>query len=361
MSNISNWKELYDNVNNEKGKIFRKLLLKIDQTTIAYKKSIKLFDMNTVQKNHQEIFNVFRLTYEQLLIEENAVDIFAEIKSLTSDIIITFNIIFVGKWIKLHNQNSSKIFFFDEEKTMISDKSMADFLNKIELIKPQYKYFGKEPEVYYKFRTLPSQDVVDYLKKFGVVAMEYNQKTPTIYCDTIDKKQNVLLDQTVMLTLCSSLSYGLSESFYETENNYTKEDIIKNFQDMRDFLTNKNIIVNQYIYDQVKNKIDHVGGSLEKKRFDELCKNIIFQTKEPVQNEQIIPSDGLNITVVPDDNNPRFYYLKDIELNSVSVAEREHAIFVTSNQRLCNKIDTYYPEIPYKLFYGVQLAETKYI
>jgi len=339
MTNINNWTELMASLSNKTNGMFPKLLLRINQAIRSYQKSDENFDPNLVKKNHQEIFNNFKLVHDQLLIENDITDIFVEIPSIVSKNSIVFNMIGIGKWIKFHGGNGSRIFFFDDEKTMISDKALADFLNKIEIVTKDYKYFGAEPIVYYKFRTKPPDDVIEYIKKFNVVPLEFDQKTVTVdYPKNISEK--VLLDQTIMLTLCSHLSYGFSESFYQNfSKNENKEMMVKNREDLEKYLEKKTILVNQYVYQQVEYKINFMGGPTEKQRFEELCKRI---------------------TIVPDDKNPRFYYLKDIEILSVSVGEREQAIIVTSNQRLANKIDMHYQEIPYKLFYGVQLSESKY-
>lgn len=338
MTTINNWTELINLLSGRIDSVFPKLLGKINQTIRSYQKQDDSFDFNTVKKNHSEIFNNFRLVYEQLLIEDDIVDIFVEMPSLSSANHIIFNMIGIGKWIKFHGGNASRIFFFDDEKTMISDKPLADFLNKIDDIKSKYQYFGKEPVIYYKFKTLPSEDVVEYIKSFNIVPIAFNQKTIPIN-DPKKINNNVLLDQTMLLTLCSNLSFGMSETFYQTTNETTKDIMINNKKDLDEYLNDKNILVNENVYEQTVYKINHLGGSLEKQRFEEICKRI---------------------TVVPDTKNPRFYYLKDIELVCVSVAEREMATIITGNQRMGNKIDTYYQEILYKIFYGAQLTETKY-
>jgi hypothetical protein len=339
MTNINNWSELINLISQQSSEVFSKLLLRINQSLRTYQKSNDTFDYNIVKKNHQEIFNNFKLTYEQLLIEKDITDIFVEIPSLTTlENNIMFNMIGIGKWIKFHGGNASRIFFFDEEKTIISDKPLADFLNKIDDVKSKYEYFGCQPIIYYKFKTLPSNDIVEYLGKFNVISLEFGQKTDNInYPKTFDNK--VLLDQTMILTLCSNLSYGFSESFYQTVKDNNKEIMMKNREDLETYINTKKIFVNEHVYEQTGYKINHMAGPHEKKRYDDLCSKI---------------------TVVPDEKNPRFYYLKDVELLCASVAEREHAVIVTGNQKLGNKIDLYYREIPYKIFYGAQLTETKY-
>ena len=344
MTAINNWTNLINSLSlkidsNKKNCVFAKLLLRIKQFLRPYQKNDELFDLAIVKKNHVEMFNTFKLTYEQLLIENNITDIFIDMPSLINNNNIIFNMVSVGKWIKFHGGNAARIFFFDEEKTLISDKSMADFLNKLDDIRSQYKFFGREPVVYYKFKSLPSTDVIEYLLKFNVSVLEFDQQSPFIDLPR-NFENKVLLDQTMMLTLCSDLSYGFSESFYQLAGNGNREIMVKNRQDLETYLFDKEILVNQYAYEQTKIKIDHMAGPKEKIRFDELCKKI---------------------TIVADEKNLRFHYLKDIELLCASVAESKCAIIITGNQRLCNKLNSYYQELPYKLFLGAQLTESKYV
>ena len=335
MTNINNWTELIDAVAKYTDGVFPKLSLRIKQTVRSFQKSDKSLDCNSIKKNHQEIFNGYKILYEQLILEDDIVDILLEIPSLSNisgNQIILFNMVGVGKWIKIHGGNASKIFFFDDDKTILSDKSLADFLNKINDIRDKYKYFGLDPVVYYKFKILPNQDVLDHLKTFNVVPLDYIEKTAKLdYPKIFDEK--VLLDQPILLTLCSNLSFGLSEE--SREINISKETMIKNREDLEAYLANKKWLMNEYAFEQSKYKIGLIATPLEKEKFENLCKNI---------------------TIVPDVKSERFYYLKDIELMSVSMAEREHATVVTGNQRLGNKIDTYYREIPYKIFYCAQLS-----
>lgn len=339
MTEINNWSDLIKLLEDKNYGVFPKLLSRINQFLNPHKKLNPNFDLKTVIKNHSDIFNTYKLTYEQLLIEKDVLDISTEISSLSSKKSIIFNLIGIGKWIKFHIGNSSRIFFFDEEKTIISDKSMADFLNKLDIIKNGYKYFGEEPLVYYKFSSMPSNDVINYLKKFNVIPLSFSEASPENFLETyFDTK--ILLDQTMIFTLCSNLSFGLSESYYRRPEDKDKEFMIRNKMELDSYISNKEILVNEFVYEQTKIKFGLMAGPNENRRFNELCKRII---------------------VVPDEKNSRFASLRDIELVCVSVAERERATIVTSSQRMCNKIDTYYQEIPYKLFYGAQLVETRYI
>lgn len=341
MTEIDNWTKLITNVSHKAvdNSIFSKLLTKINQSLRPFQKYDNNFDLTIVKSNHQELFNIYKLTYEQLLIEPDIIDIFVEMPSLksTSNNQITFNMIGVGKWIKFYSGNSSRIYFFDEEKTMISDKTLAEFLNKIDDVKSMYTYFGRKPIIYCKFKYLPTEDVINYLKQFDIITIRLTEITKKINFDTHENK--ILLDQTMTLTLCSNLSYGLSESFYQKPDDSTKEIMVQNKLALDNFLQGKQILITESVFEQSTYKIKQMAGSSEKMRFDELKKKL---------------------TIVPDTINPRFYYLKDIELAFISVAERENAISVTSSQRLCNKLDKYYREISYKKFICAQLVEDKY-
>lgn len=341
MANIINWTQLISAVSERTDGMFPKLLLKISQSIRSHQRTNKLFDLEIVDKNYQDIFTNFIMLYEQLLIEEDITDILTDIVSLTStnDQSIAFPMIGIGKWIKIYSGNADKIFFFDEEKTMLSDKSLADFLNKIEEIRKDYRFFGLSPNVYYKFKTMPSTDVINFLQSFNIIPLLINQKTSSIdYPRYFGNK--VLLDQSIIMTLCSNLSYGLSEKFYEdTGAKISKELIIKNRQDLEIYLADKEILVNQYTFEQSEYKINKMGGPLEQIKFTEWLNHI---------------------KIVPDEQNNRFFHLKDIDQNYVSVAEREQAVIVTGNHRLENKLDTHYPEMQCKIFYGTQLTGTKY-
>lgn len=341
MEDINNWdtliKLITEKTNNS---VFSKLLTKVQQTLRIYQKSDVSFDGSIVREDQCDVFNNYKLLYLELLIEEDAIDINHDILSLTSKNKINFNIIGVGKWIKLHNGNTSRIFFFDSEKTILSDKSLADFLNKVVDIKSKYKYFNHEPQIYYKFRILPCQDIIDHMLKFGVIAIEFGQKTPKNNYFQENKLNKVLLDQSMIYTLCSNLSHGFSTSFYEYAHNKSKEIMIQNLSKIEEYLADKIILIDESTYKQTRENFLNLAGPNEMERFDELCKKS---------------------TIVPDEINARFYYLKNNELINVSVAEREIAIYVTGNSRSCNKINCYYKEIPYKLFVSAQLAETKYL
>lgn len=331
---INNWLDLVNVLTKRTDGLFPKLLVRVNQSIRGFQRYYENFSLETIRVNHLDIFNQYSILYYQLLIEIDVIDIMTEIKSLDETESIIFNMISVGKWIKVHNGNADRIFFFDTEKTIISDKSLADFLNRIEIVKKNYMYFGSEPKVYYKFKMLPSDEIISYMNQFGVEAVSTDIPTPLTSCPRLesDFDSKVLLDQSILLTLCSNLSHGLSESFYKTPENKTKEIMVENKRLLDDYISDKTIIVSQEIYDQAAYKISHMCGILETARFVELKGKI---------------------EIVPECINPRFTKLTNMENITVSIAERDKAIIVTSNQRLCHKIDDYYPEIRYRLFWGL--------
>lgn len=340
MVQINHWQELIDLLTREDRQICRMLLHKITQFLRPYQRANLHFRLDIVQKNHHDIFNTYKIVAKQLLIENDITDILTEIPSLQNKhLSLSLHMISVGKWIKIYAGNPSRLHFYDEEKTIINDKQIADFLNKVEEIRPMYQYFGRTPIVYYKFTSLPSEDVINHFTKFNVIPILYDHKTEDT-CSTCTFSNRVLLDQTMVLTLCSNLSYGLSTSYYLLNPNLNQEMMIQNKRELDDFLQDKELLVNQKIYDQMEEKFSYTGGEMEKERYLELKKRLL---------------------VVSDEKNLRFHQLKNTEMICTSVAEREKAIIVTSSQRMCKKIDLFYREMPYKLFKGAQLVESKHI
>lgn len=335
---INNWNELLMAASNQQNSIFQKLILKINQFLRPHQKTNSEFDLTEIKKNHVDVFEGFKLIYEQLLIEDDVMDIITEIPSMVSKTSLNFNLVCIGKWIKLHGGGSGRIFFFDDEKTTLSDRSIADFLNKITLVKADYKYFSREPIVYYKFKNMPSEDVVAYMSEYGVVAIKLTDKTPKFDYPT-QFNDKVLLDQSMLLTLCSNLSYGLCKSFFKESSEEKSLLMVNNRIDIETYIGGKLLLVNKSVYEQTVTKLNIAGGPTEKERFNILLKNI---------------------KIVEDRSNPRFYYLKDGEIISASTVEHEHATLITGNYRLKNKLDSYYPEIPYKIFHGAQLTEAKF-
>lgn len=347
MSHINSWEELIKVVSVRKDNAFPKLLVKINKFLGISQKNNNV--LSTVTKKQQDTFDNFKMMYQQLLLEDDITDIYVDIQSLDGNNSLFFNMVGIGKWIKFHSGNISRIFFIDDEKTMISDKTISDFFNKINIVRKGYSYFSKNPVIYYKFSTLPTNDIINYLKKHEINVLRLDQKTDIF---PYPKEYNkVLLDQSIILTLCSNLSFGLSQSFYTscTQNGFSIcnesevsdeiELMLKNKQNLDKFIEGKEIITHQTIFEQSKTKLFYNGGPTEKTRFNELEKHI---------------------TIVPDCVNDRFKNMNEHEIVTLSVAEKEHAIILTGNLCFCNKINIQYKEISYKLFKGAQLVERKY-
>ncbi|BCS82965.1 hypothetical protein QLL95_gp1158 [Cotonvirus japonicus] len=337
-SEITCWTNLVKEISCHDSEIFKELLVKVKRTINSHKHD-KKFDVDVVKKPGDLMFDLYKQTFIHLLIETDVTELFTEIPSLTSNNHLTLNMTSIGKWIKIHNKESSNIYFIDDEKTIISDRALADFLNKVQEYKNEYFYFGKNPLIYYKFQILPPQDIIEHMASFGVIAIEYGVKTPTIKFDDNFNKR-VLLDQATILTICSNLSAGLSDNFYAvTKEPKTKEMVMENIQQIQEFILGKEIIVNKSVYDQTISKLEFTAGPAERQRFDEFSKCFI---------------------IVEDCENPRYTKMKDTELICISVAERETATIVTNNKHVMRKIELFYNEIPCKLFMSVQLSETKY-
>lgn len=352
---IVNWRQLTEtiSVNIEYHHLFKKLLSKLQQTISTCQKTDSKFNLDKVEKNQQEVFNNYKYLYHQLLIEKDITDIMIDVLQLSEfripnskDLSIGFNMIGIGKWIKFHLGNSKKIKLIDEEKSILNNKILAQFLNKIQIIKKGYKFFGQDPKIYCKFVGLPNADVINYFASYGVTIIDMMEPTPVTFPDIISKK--IILDQSILLSMCSNLSFGLSGSFFDDEFNKqpahkregkTPEIMLQNKRDMDEYFSDKEIILNRDVYEQSLYKITHFAGPNEKIRFSEFCKRI---------------------TIVPDVCNPRFYYLKNSEKTETSVAEENHAIMVTGNLKFCHKLQKYYPEIKYKHFISAPLTEDKY-
>lgn len=338
-SNITNWKELIDQVSQRKDGMFPKLLLRINQTIRPkLRKRGVVFDMNIVLDIHKDLFNLYRMIYEQLHIEHDIIDILTDVPSLDSSSIINIQLLATGKWIKYHTGKASRIFFFDEEKTVLSDKALGDFLNKVYEFRSQYTYFGKHPLIYYKFDEMPSPDVLEFIRSFNVIPFPIKESTDKFKIP-VEFEERVILDQSGIMTICSNQSFGLSDSSYDKIKDHSKEEMLQNKIELDKFIEGKKIVVNQHVWDQSYEKITHSGGPMEQKRFEELRNRVV---------------------IVPDTMNSRFIYLKDNEQILVSVAEKECCTIITNNQRLINKIDMYYHEMPYKLFLGAHLVEKKF-
>ncbi len=110
------WRLLIEAVDNMNHHLSQKLLTRINQSVKAYQKGNSNFDLETVNKNHQEVFNSYKMIYDQLIIEHDLTDILHDVSSLSSKEQIQFNLVGIGKWIKIYGGNSSKIFFLMMKK-----------------------------------------------------------------------------------------------------------------------------------------------------------------------------------------------------------------------------------------------------
>lgn len=339
---IKNWSDLIQQVesvvtgDSTKSSVMKVLQDKLKQLMSKYAKN-KSFDRSIIIDNHLDTFQMYVLLFEQLLIENDPTDIFIDINGLESEEKIMFHIVGTNKWIKLHNGNPDRVFFYDDEKTILSDKIISDFVNKLAKIRSKYKYFGSEPKVYYKFKSMPNEDIVKYLQDNSVEVVLHENPTPKT---TISIHQDkIILDQSVVLTLCSNLSHGLSTKYFLTENSTTSEKMVQNRIDLEAYIADKELYIAESMYAECKFKIDKMSGPSERERFHKI-------------------NDRLK--VIPDCINKRFYYLKDNEAIITSTAEKYLLTIVTGNLRLCNKLAIYYREMSYKHFYPAQLSENKF-
>ncbi|AVL94645.1 hypothetical protein ma259 [Moumouvirus australiensis] len=336
---INNWTNLISKVSVETRNIFKNLLNDINVFLNSCKFD-KDFNSDQIKSNHKQKYDYFKTLYEQLVIEPDVTQYSTKIPYLNARGEVIINMTSAGKWIQFHTRDA-KINFVDEEKTILDDKPLSIFLNKMDELISEYKYFGKKPMVYYKFKNLPDSDIVEYMKSFDVIAIQYNQTTPPYdYPSTFSQK--LLLDQAIILTICSNLSSGLSTSYYQiTKENINPQMVLENKKEIDDYLRDKELLVTESVYQQSLTKMKFTAGEQENKRFEELLEII---------------------KIVPDCKNERFVKMKtrDNELICISVAEREGATIVTNNKHVYKKIELYHNEIPCKLFMSVQLTETKY-
>lgn len=343
LSDIKTWTDLLDAVDRQlsitsnKISVMTVLKEKLTQLISKYAKN-KIFSKDKINDNHVDTFNMYVLLYEQILIEIDPIDIFVDINGLDSEEKIMFHIIGPGKWIKLHCGAADRIFFYDDEQTILSDRIIADYVNKINNIRSRYKYFGTEPAIYYKFKTMPNPDIIEYLDNHHTKVLLHSDSTPVNLIQISNDK--VILDQSAVLTMCSNLSYGLSTSYFLIEKSTTSEEMVDNRIRLEKYLDGKELYIASTMYAECKYKIDKMAGDLERDRFNKI---------EP------------KLIVIPDEMNNRFYYLKDNEALITSTAEKYLLTIVTGNLRLCNKLSTYYREMKFEHFYPAQLSETKYM
>lgn len=351
---IINWNDLLTVVESKKEiNIFDVLLTKIFHHLKLFSKGGRCkIDGNVVLPNHQDRFDHYKLIYEKLLIEEDIVGIDYTINPINSSNpsnpsdCCMFTLVAFGTWIKLNAGNSSKLKIVDGESHFINDKSIASFVKKVNILRDQYRFFGNPPLIYYKFKNMPNQDVVDYFTDNNIIVQPIDTKCESIKINKELFTQSVILDKTAVAILCSNIYSDPKSSYFEeyktSANNFisNKDLIVDNYvQDKKNLLTyinGKRIIMCQNYFDAIEGSYPFIAGPTEKIRFDELM---------------------ARIEVVPDCHNMRFNRLNSSEQILASVAEREYATIITSNKVLSNKLNTHYPELPYQLHKSVQLVE----
>lgn len=337
MAHISSWQDLITALESCNG-IFSDLLKNVHGHVSKKIKKDSNFDLANALVDDDEIFERFVVMYQQLILEDDVVEINKKINSLTSNAVITFDLISISKWIKIYTGHGKRFYFIDDEKSILSDSSMAAFLNKVEEIRSSYTYFGNHPTIYYKFKTLPSDDVVEYLATYNVMACLLDDPTAKIELPE-QSNDKLVIDQSIFITLCSNLSFGLSQSYYTSPEFKDKKIMTKNKTALDKYLEGKQIMMDESNLKQCTNKIERSGGPTEKKRAEELM---------------------ARMTIVPEIRNIRFCYLKDREQVITSLAEHERTIILTANRHFCRKLSIHYPEMSYELYHCAPLVELKY-
>lgn len=331
----TNWIELTDLLVDDK--LFTKLAQKVSKLLSSYQKSDKSFDLLTIKPNHMDNFTNFVLHYQQMKLETDTADILVEIPELNSALSkptsITFNLIATGKWIKFIGA-TQPIFFFDEDETVMSDKTYAEFLNKITEVRRDYLYYGCQPMVYCKFAVMPTERVVEYSKRMGVICIAMSEKTlPSNHDLHFDER--IVLDQSMVITLCSDV---VQPEFNADDLDLAPDlhaNLVSHYFQLQEMIENHEIYINENVNRHVIYKIENVASPSEVARYHQLAKSL---------------------TIVPDITNPRFYLLNKYEQMQVSTAEQQGAKLITENVRLGTKLANSYPEIAYHQLQGSKLA-----
>lgn len=178
MDDIVSWGDLLNLIEKNDGDIFRILEKKILRCIKKQMKTGNDFLKKPVGENFLDIFNNFKLIYTQLFVEDDIIDINVTVGGDNNR--LTFPLMGNGKFIKIYSGNPTKLFFYDPECTILSDKSITDFLERKDKTFEDYSFFGQPPLIYYKFKTLPSAEVLQYLESHGVYVIEYNTATEKI-------------------------------------------------------------------------------------------------------------------------------------------------------------------------------------
>lgn len=277
-----------------------------------------------------EVFDHYRLLMNQLLLERDAYDVDVSISH--NSINILFNIVGHDKLIKLHAGNSNRIFFLDEDKCIISDQTIHDFVDKV----TRMREIILLPKIYYKFSTLPPDDVIKYFEENGIIVIPMDVETPYSGIPDLIKKK-VVLDQSMIITLCSNLSFGESLTFF-TNFHITRDEYIQNHKIMTEYVSTKECYVTTDTLNDVESKISLIAGPNEKARYTEIREKLI----------------------VIDETQKEFINFKKYEISVLSLCDKIKATILTGNAKFANRIFTYHPEMSVKVFLSAQLSEMKY-
>ena len=291
--------------------IFNKLIKKIQSIIKTIHKSTAPFDYQRVDAKNYDIFLLYKITVEQLLLEDDIIDIFSNIHPTSMDSNNSLNINLRGrtKWIKLHLGNVNKLFHRAEESIFLVNKSMANVLNKLEILRNQHEYFGAPPKIYLKVLEEPSQEIIDYFEKINITILHHQIKTPSSQYYTLSK-QCVLLDRDILFSLCAK-----------------DEQITRDRIDA--FISDKQIIIPESIYDKSMEVIFMMTG-----KFD----------------VNIAEKYTSRMKIVPDIERPKFSCLKNKQNIVASVAESNMATIITGNSKFHHRIVSEFGYLNCELF-----------
>lgn len=345
-----------DSVRNNKIESWSDLLSCIDKQILSDPNSIRFLklkslvkkncckdDLDSVLENGLDRFSYFKLLYQQLLIETEITGVVTGVPYITKSpennscgekvFCLTCN----GKWIKI-NRSNRQLDFIDEKLKITNDKQINKFLKGLDNLRKDYTFFGKHPVIYYKFLVTPSQRALDYLIASGVTPIGLDEKTADI--DVYENRfaETVILDRPVVIMLCSDILYESNPAYTEKFGDNQIFKLIEEKNKIDSFIKDKKIIMPQTFYDTFT-IFDVIAGPKEKERYAQLLKTV---------------------ELVPDCHNPRFDLnteLKDQEKILLSLAEKNFATILTTNNKLTSKIEKCYKELRCKNFIGVQLVE----
>lgn len=295
----------------------------VGYNTYVWKKLINLLEDENKNFNHtgnmkSKTYSFYKLLVEQLKIEKDAYDI--NIVFNDNYCMLDFQIVCHGKLIKLYSKNSKMISFVDEEETIINDYVISELISRMTLnYKNLINLYGKL-NVYIKFAEMPKDNIIKSLKDCNINVSLLSEPTPEIEYYKF-MKTNVVLDQSIIITLCSDLSYD-------------DEIYIDNYRNLVESLKDKKLYVTLNTIDGVHKKIEIIANSSEKKRFYELKDQFIY---------------------VPDTINNKFNGSEE-EIVLISTCIKCYATLITCHKKLIKRINSSIPEINNKLFLSAQLV-----